>query len=102
MLGDVFAKEEFRRHRTADKETQQHFLQTWQAYIQQIESQVQQQTEVGTSLASDVVEELPDDRVLQLALLRDEIRQPGSVVGDALPSGTNPSKSRHAKQPAKK
>jgi hypothetical protein len=76
-LGDAYARDEFAKHRTADKSFQDVFRAEWEQYVTTLETQRQREGAVrGKDLEEERVAHLSDNQLKQLALLRRESTRP--------------------------
>ena len=76
-LGDSYARDEFLRHRSADKSFQDVFRAEWERYVATLEAQRQREGAVrGQDLPEERVARLSDNQLKQLALLRRESTRP--------------------------
>jgi hypothetical protein len=87
-LGDAYAREEFVKHRAADKSFQDVFRVEWERYVETLETQQRKEGAVrGQDLAQERVARLSDNQLKQLALLRRESTRPLKGHQNAAPHG---------------
>ncbi|XP_066484586.1 succinate dehydrogenase assembly factor 3, mitochondrial [Tiliqua scincoides] len=82
-LGDQYVKEEFKRHRSVDREEAQCFLQEWESYAMMLGQQTNQnmpnstsRPPLGSHLPEEKLDALRDEQLGQLLELMQEATKP--------------------------